>query len=390
MRLSFEIPVLVNGKTGRSASQKTVLASVPHVYDLPEYSLDEAPLALAYQQRPLGSAPQLERVEYRALDNALWTDAGNIPERGETVRLTIARDSDSTSPFFGGRHGLAKRIWDALYAAEQARRPAAQTVAPNSLVRYMVEKADTYVPEPLVNVGISSDISEQVAKQIDAYEDTLRQFCVVDGRLYRKEKEPLIRLLPDGRWLSSTIERRGHASKPSRVLGDIPRSVGWFRLDDREGMQNEASVILDRMGQPGPLSDNIGRIEIYDAALLSASPESIAIFDVADAMQRHLHESVAAGSRDPGAAMGRWFATCSNEDVALFRAFSGKMRGEPITEELPAELEEAYLTVAEGDPADFRCFTGAGNLRAFVEETARRWRDRPLTVNVSPAAHLLL
>jgi hypothetical protein len=363
---------------------------VPHVSEIVEYSVADAPLALVYQQQGLGE-PRHERVEYRAVDGGLWVDT-TVAARDATA-FSMALGTSSVPPFFAGRKGIAENIDEIIRSLGASKRPPAQTLGPNSLVVHVVEKSDEYQLQPLMSMGLQGSVDEQVVHQIDAFTSLLQNFAVIDGRFYRREREPLIRLYPDGRWLSAGVERRGHASRPIKTFDAVPRSVGWFRMDDRAGMHEEAEAILAAMGNPGPLNDRISRIEVYDRVAIQEAPEAFAVYDVADAMRRHfqavMHQDGA--SEEPGAALGRWLSKAALRDVRYFKAISGKLRGDRMSNDLPPELEEAFLAIAEDEQGEFANFSGGDRLKLYASEVARRWRDRPVTMEIfSNAPGMLL
>lgn len=379
MRLEFELPVVVRARYGRATAEKTVMGFVPHVAEIAEYDLRDAPLVLAYQQ-PGTDNPSMTRIEYRALENSLWADAGEAPS---TSTISLVMKASAVSPFFGGRNGIAENIAAVIRRLSTHKRQPAQSLAPNSLVVHVVEKTAEYRFEPLMALRLQGRIEVQVIPQIEAFEALLRDFVVIDGRVHRREPEPLIRLYPDGQWLSAGVERRGYAGHPIRVQNALPRSVGWFRMDDRSGMAEEAEMIIAAMGNPGPLNDRISRIEVYDRSMLQAAPEGLAIYDVADAMRRHFQEVLSrdGDGDEPGAALGRWLSKAAIRDVSYFKAISGQLRGDPIMDEVPAHLEEAFMAIAEDETGEFDDFTGKGQLKIFAREVARRWRDRAVTMD---------
>lgn len=378
MRLEFELPVVVRAKYGRATTEKTVMGFVPHVAELSEYQSSDAPLALAYRQAGVEGQPPA-RVEYRALDGRLWADT-QTDVSGQPFFLDIG--SDAIPPFFGGRKGIAETMKASIRRMADHKRQPAQLLGPNSLVVHVVEKGSAYRFEALMGMRLEG-IEEQVIPQIEAFDALLADFIVVDGRIHRREKEPLIRLYPEGNGLVACVERRGHAARPIRIPNALPRSVGWFRMDDRGGMIEEAEIMLASIGISGALADLIEQIEVYDRDSLRAAPEAIAIFDVADAMRRHF---LAVMSQDGdgeahGAALARWLSKAAGRDVRFFKAISGKFRGDAADDELPPDLEEAFMGVAEDETGNYENFTGSDRLKIFAREVARRWKDRPVSLD---------
>lgn len=379
MRLEFELPVVVRARHGRAAAEKTVMGFVPHVAEIAEHALVDAPLALAYQQPGLDS-PTMQRVEYRAIDGNLYAEVGTV---ASASAVAMSMGSANAPPFFLGRKGVVANLDKVMRQLSSGRWQPAKVLAPNSLVVHAVEKRAGYRFEPLMAMPLQGDIEGQVVPQIEAFDSVLRDFVLIEGRVYRREPEPLIRLYPDGQWLSAGVERRGYASQQIRTPNAVPRSVGWFRLDDRGGLAEEAEIIIAAMGNPGPLNDRISRIEVYDRSLLRASPEGLAIYDVADAMRRHFQAEISRDTdgEEPGAVIGRWLVEAPIRDVRYFKAISGKLRGDPILDDVSPELEEAFMAMAEDEAGVFASFTGTGRLKIFVREVARRWRDRPVTMD---------
>lgn len=388
MRLEFELPVVVRARHGRGATEKTVMGFVPHVAEIAEHEISEAPLSLAYQQPGLDS-PTMQRVEYRAIDGNLYAEVGTV---ASASAIAMSMGSSNVPPFFLGRKGVVANLDKVMRQLSSGRWQPAKVLAPNSLVVHAVEKRADYPFEPLMAMPLQGDIEGQVVPQIEAFDSVLRDFVLIEGRAYRREPEPLIRLYPDGQWLSAGIERRGYAGQQIRIPNALPRSVGWFRLDDRGGLAEEAEKIIAEMGNPGPLNDRISRIEVYDRSVLRASPEGLAIYDVADAMRRHFQAEISrdAAGEEPGAVVGRWLAEAPIRDVGYFKAISGKLRGDPILDDVSAELEEAFMAIAEDETGEFDNFTGTGRLKVFVREVARRWRDRPVSMDFVGKPHGLL
>ncbi|MBY3157283.1 hypothetical protein HFO56_33705 [Rhizobium laguerreae] len=379
MRLEFELPVVVRAKYGRHTTEKTVMGFVPHVAELQDYALLDAPLALAFEQQGVEDQT-MESVEYRAVDGRLWVDTGTRADEG-----TFAWELGSAAmpPFFAGRKGIADNLTATLRKMSDQKRKPAQRLGPNSLVVHVVEKGSEYRFEPLMGMRLEGDIEAQVVPQIEAFDLLLRDFIAVGGRVHRKEKEPLIRLYPEGQGLSARVERRGHAGRSIRVPNALPRSVGWFRMDDRSGMAEEAEVLLAAMDDPGSLNDLIAWIEVHDRSMLRAAPEAIGIYDLADAMRRHFLTVMSrdVDGEEPGASLGRWLSKAAGRDVRFFKAISGKFRGDVMEDELPPDLEEAFMTFAEDETGDYENFTGTDRLKIFAREVARRWRDRTVSLD---------
>jgi hypothetical protein len=379
LRLEFELPVVVRAKYGRATTEKTVMGFVPHVAELNEYGSGDVPVALAFQQTKTEDQTA-ERVAYRALDGRLWVDTGT-DAIGQTFSMDLG--SDDIAPFFGGRRGIAENLDAVIRKMSDHKRQPAQRLGPNSLVVHVVEKGAAYRFEPLMGMRLDGDIGDQVIPQIEAFDALLADFVVIEGRIHRKEKEPLIRLYPYGNALSACVERHGYAGRSVRIQSAMPRSVGWFRMDDRDGMVKEAEVMLSAMGIPGSLNDLIESVEVYDRSILRAAPEAITIFDVADAMRRHFLAVMSSDGdgEEHGAALTRWLSKAAVRDVRFFKAISGKFRGDAAEDELPPALEEAFMAIAEDETGDFETFTGSDRLKIFAREVARRWRDRPIRLD---------
>ncbi|MCS4090233.1 hypothetical protein [Rhizobium sp. BK176] len=379
MRLEFELPVIVRAKYGRATTEKTVIGFVPHVAELSEYGSSEAPLALAFRQVNAENQAT-ERVEYRAVDGRLWADS-RIEAIGQAFSMDLG--SNDVAPFFAGRRGIAEKIEAVIDKMSDHKRQPAKRLGPNSLVVHVVEKGSVYRFEPLMGMRLDGELGAQVIPQIEAFDALLADFVVIDGRIHRQEKEPLIRLYPDGNGLWACVERHGYAGRSVRIHSTLPRSVGWFRMDDRRGMSEEAEVILSAMGLPGSLNDLIENIEVYDRSVLKAAPEAIAIFDVSDAMRRHFQSVMSrdGDGEEHGAALTRWLSKAAGRDVRFFKAISGKFRGDAADDELPPDLEEAFMAMAEDETGDYENFTGSDRLKIFAREVARRWKDRPVSLD---------
>jgi hypothetical protein len=379
MRVTFELPVVVKSRIGRASVKRTVIATVPHSVDIAEVAWSEAPPALEYRQY----AHSRESVAYRGYGGMLWTDCGYDVSAAREDRYLVRRFEACRSPFFGGRKGIDTRVKDALELAAKSKHRPAQTLFPDSAVSYVADRRDSCGLEPLASMRLPDGLDAQVEPQIADFDRRVEEFIIIGGVLHRREPEPLIRLFPDGRFISARIERRGHASTPIRTTGHVPRSVGWFRIDDHRSMLEEARAILSRTGGD-PLADRIEHIKVHDGSLISSMPESIGVYDVADALRRHFHETMSSDGAGelPGSSLMRWMAKSSSRDIRYFKALTGRLRGEAIRDELPADLEEAFMAIAESEPSEFKNYTGDGVLRVFVEEVARRWRDRPMTLGI--------
>jgi hypothetical protein len=379
LRIEFELPVVVRARYGRATTEKTVMGFVPHVAELSEYGSTDAPLALAYRQYGDGDQAATH-VSYRAVDGALWVDTG-IDADGRTFSMELG--SQTAPAFFAGRRGIAESLEAVIRKMSDNKRQHSQRLGPNSLVVHVVENGSSYRFEPLMGMRLDGDIGDQVIPQIDAFDALLTHFIVVDGRIHRREKEPLLRLYPDGIGLSSCVERRGWAGRSVRLRASLPRAVGWFRMDDRAGMEQEAEILLSAMGIPGRLNDLIESIEVLDGTVLKAAPEAIAVFDVADAMRRHFLAAMSGDGdgEEHGAALSRWLSKAAVRDVRFFKAISGKFRGDAADDELPHDLEEAFMTMAEDETGDYENFTGSDRLKLFAREVARRWKDRPVSLD---------
>jgi hypothetical protein len=383
MIVDFELPVVIRSRIGRSAAELTVMGTIPYRGEIQEFERRSAPHAFAFTQfRSDGQVSGFETVEYRSAGNALFAATGwNAPAQGETVFSSLERAA-ARHPFLSSILG---EMDDIVRGVETGKRRPAQSLAPNSLVRFVVDRAAVHAFEPLVTLDLPQAAGASIAARVDAFERHLEEFAVIDGALYRREPEPLIRLFPNGPWLSAEIVRRGHAERKP-MYNPPPRSVGWFRIDDRGSMIETAELLSDRLGIREPLQDSTDRIEILDPSPLKTRPEAFAVRDVAAAIRHNFQLRMArdGDGEDKGAALARWLSKGAGEKVRFFKALAEGARGGAWDEELPESVEAAFLSIVEDRTASYEEFFAGTRLRLFAEVVARRWLERPVSIGFGP------
>nr|WP_250808343.1 hypothetical protein [Neorhizobium tomejilense] len=395
MRVEIEVPVITWGRAKSTHSHKTVFASVPRVFEIPEYSTSEAPVVMAFSERYDGD--KICRVEYFGIDGQLYTDrmAGADVEIATAFHL-FRHDNAFLHPFFSAyAEEMGKRV---DFIRRESHALAKQKMLPATFADQFENAQKTpYRFETMTSLGIRDFDEGKVQESVERFTKHMERFVIVGGNVMLREQEPIIEVRADLGSYSTELHSRIRTRPVPGPLIDVKsgwmRQVEFLSLRDHERLAERMAVLAARFSVKDPTQikgAEILDVEIDDLRYANVSSEGATLMAAAELMKRAFIDNISNYS--PSDDSDRVRAKTEAMLVALSPV------DVDIMQRLIAGLAEADETVApellEGPVADVvhayssgrsdKCFGS----RAYVEHAADaldRWHNREVGLNLSMA-----
>jgi hypothetical protein len=383
MRVTIEIPVITWGAKRANSANKKVVASVPRVFDIPEYASTDAPVVLAHvtESRDANGERSLHRREYFGIDGNLYTDRQVGAFDDLAVRLHYPRYAGGhvPHPYFGEAFA---RIHAQLHAMRKADYSAFRTaVLPSSLNKFVTGEefgaSDTQAIERLDGLSLARWGKDDVEVQVALFERRMEKFAVIDGNVVMREDEPLIAFRAEHPSPTvDVIERRESVTVRglNRWSRGGPSSWGYMSLADAGDLAGRIEALAWKMTDP---VNRVVEVEVADASYLRASSAAATLVDAAETMRRKFIAAVTVTSEDSETARARTGDVLEALDEAAFSAFKALVRGLDESDETSVSptLEGAVeLAAASGGRKNF----GDEKLLSHAIEAVEAWRNRSI------------
>jgi hypothetical protein len=386
MRVEVEVPVIGWGQAKAGHAYKDVFASVPRVFEIPEYDVSEVPLVLAYHETdPKGQA---RRHEYFGVGGKLYRDRMVSANDATATALHYQRYGKVPHPYFSATNDrYDKRIHQ---LRKESDLLAPKRMIPAEFGEYVAkghDKTPFRIPS-FQELRLKQYGEKEVEAQVVEFAKRMDRMIVVGGNLLVEEQEPIIRI--DG-----TIGL--YASRFGGYVHLRPETSQLLKLDDWNSTPPLAFVSLSEFATIGDrvalLEDrlcgrvefeySISDVEIDDARYLRASGEGATLMVVGDRLRRAFveHISQAGGESD-------YQKKCGQEklmalDPALLVIVQRLVPAlHAATEfEIPDELEQSIASILEmharNDLTDaFR----ERKLLDYASDVLQLWHDREIGI----------
>ena len=393
MRVQIEVPVVVAGRMKTSHSHKSVFASVPQVFDIPEYSLSEVPVVLAVEERfESGNA---RRVEYFGVDGLLYTDRMFGAEDEVAKALHLQRCGENgTHPFFSAVEKLVEERMHSI--RKQSLALAHQNVIPAAIHEYYENFSRVpYRFKTLKELGVRHYDEAAVEKQLAAFAKRMERMVVVGGNVLAQEQEPVIRI--GGYWdVSPEVSAGLHVRPEPEALVNVG---GWgarlpyefLPLADHDRMAERVHTIAKRFKTAKISTTEILEVEIGDPRYLTSSAEAGSLLAVADIVRRAFVEGMTVLTDDYDRAKTgteKKLLSIDPAHLALAQRLTAGIAASGENE-ISQELETAMSGIVQASACGSagKVF-GKPEVADQAAEALEAWQDRAVYVDMSPATAL--
>lgn len=274
MKIEFLVPVVTTGKPPRAKNTKTILGSVRRTVEIPEYSLDEAPLAVrcGFRGDEDYDGNQVNYRDFRQVDETLYIDLTKERALGlAQFPGRIQKWAYCEAPF----KGVGGFIMDAV---EKLPR---NTIFPSDVGNELGRQDGFHGKLPLLDeMGIADLDMETVERCIALFDREVAQLAFIDGSLHQQERSPALEVVYsgyDGKVRISPVRRDGE--KPLSVYNDEDQlsefRIALFRMDQ----MNEAVAFAGSISQKfsNPHEFYVADFANVDFDAASASVRAVAV-----------------------------------------------------------------------------------------------------------------
>ena len=386
MIVDFVVPVITYAQPQRTKAEKLVFATVTRRVEIPEYTSDEAPLAIRcrFRHDEDEDGNQINFREYRELDNRLLVDLtyelnDGILRDATSMRLA-ANDAvtridcgtmgtyDTPGPPF---RGVSKFILGSLLDLPVSERR--NRVYPSAIgSEYASNETIRSNPPELAGLNLPTFDEALVERCISVFEEEAAGLAYIDGRLHAFERPPALEVMNTGfgpgRVTAVRRDRPGPLIRYADEDGgqDIP--MAFFRIDQAEEALDFARTSMMSF------KNEIGDLYVSDSAPVDFNAVSASVHALAVALDDGFVVFAEAGH-------GR--ATLDRLTPELMTVYSTLERelkvcdDENVSEEL-VNAVETFLAMPEEETELF--ILAGADVEAY-RRTLEIWHDRPIDAN---------
>lgn len=372
MLMEFNVPVFTTAQPPRAKSAKTVLASVLHRVEIPEYSSEEAPLAIRcrFEGDDNDRGYEIDYRDYREINDRLFVDMSvemTYPLRSDYG--TIQQYDSCRVPFRTLGEHIKKRLLDLdnprsnIYPSEYAGQFARE--------RFLNKP----FPE-LHSLGLIDYNEAEVQRCLALFDDEVSRLVFVDGKLHALEPAPVI-MVNRGNGGEVTAVRRkddGPLSIYNDDSGEWNTSVAYFRMDQSEDALAFAESI------PGRFTPELQHLYVSDTAPTGFDGPAATLHSIAVSMNETI--VVFAETHDGRALLNSLTPTV----MELYNTFERELRQYDGTSDHQV-LADAVEQVLSLDEAGRKLFVPPELLQATMA-AFELWQDRPIILDARRAMTL--
>lgn len=383
MRVEVEVPVIGWGHAKTGHAYKNIFASVPRVYEIPEYDVSEVPAVLAYHETdPNG---RTRRSEYFGVGGKLYRD-----------RMVSANDATATAFHYQryGRvpHPFFSAVSDRYDKAIHLLRKESDLLAPKKMIPAEfgehVVKGSGDVPfriPTFQELSLKSYNEKAVEEQVVEFSKRMERMIVVGGNLLVEEQEPIIRIDGNMGWLGK--HEGGVHVRPE--LSGLLNFDAWYGKNplafvsfaDFEALDERVAALTARIGGSVEFEARISSVEVDDARYLRASGEGATLMAVADLLRRAFVENLTVTAGDSDYQRRNTQKNLLGTDPAVLASVQRLVISLFVAHEtdVPAELESAVASIVEIHARnDLTTSFKSRTLLEYASDVLQLWQDREI------------
>jgi hypothetical protein len=388
MRIEVEVPVIGWGQLKSGHAHKEIFASVPRVFEIPEYGLAEVPVVLAYGQAHANGTNS--RVEYFGLGGKLYTDRVVAPDDDGARVLRYPRYGGSAvHPYFTA---ISEKIGTTVHRLrKEGEAMLPKKTIPAAFGDFISNgrTGDEFVFPALEELRLKSHGEERVEAQLAEFAKRMERMIIVGGNVFVEEQEPIMRI--EGDVGSYSLRINGwvqNRPEPTRLVdidgwyGTSP--IGFVSLADFENLPSRVAAIEERTKKTVEFDTRLFDVEIDDARYLRSSSEATTLTAVGDLLRRAFVERMRPYSDGDDRGKTLLLGNLMNLNPKLLETMQKLVGGlQKATEtDIPEELEEAVATIVLHRDTDIGAMFRDQKLLAYAADVLQLWSDREVEFEI--------
>jgi hypothetical protein len=392
MLVEIEYPIVTTGIPARSPKRKTVVFKDTVIFDFPEYTAAEAPVALLVPG-PQGFLP----TEYHGIEGKLYAHPSRVPgNRFHEFVLGLRPTGDALTGHLEKsllELGQALRTRNSTSIATELYPPAVADHFAKGLAhehrRMGAPVRYDEVRLPNIEEIVVRDLDmDEIIRQKANFLSHLSEFVVLDGSYYRETPEPVYSVSVGYPDFTTGVGSDGTPPtvkivKPERG-GQIHRTqntavVAYFAADRLDDAMEYALAMKATQTDKVFEVERPGEMQVFDPACLTFDVEGETLLVMAE----HMAENVIGGMFGLGSTqlskqeLRSSLTRVSTETLHAWKRLTSAMESGGI-EELHAVVEEC-LGMRDGDGGN--PFVGFPLTVPMFEAAMRKWADREVALD---------
>jgi hypothetical protein len=386
MRVEVEVPVIGWGQLKSGHAHKEIFASVPRVFEVPEYDLSEVPVVLAYGQAH-GNGTN-SRTEYFGIGGKLYTDRVVAPDEDGARVLRHPRYGGPVHPYFAA---ISEQIGTTVHRLrKEGDAMLPKKTIPAAFGDFIANgrNGDEFVFPALEELRLKSYGEERVEAQLAAFAKRMERMIIVGGNVLVQEQEPIVRIEGDigsysmrvNGWVQSRPE-------PTRLVdidgwyGTSP--IGFVSLADFDSLPSRVAAIEERTQKTVEFETRLFDVELDDARYLRSSSEATTLTAVGDLLRRAFVERMRPYS-DGDDRKTLLQGNLMSLDPKLLETMQRLVAGlHKATEtDVPEELEEALSMIVRHRDTEMGAMFRNKRLLAYAADVLQLWNDREVDFEI--------
>lgn len=375
MRVTFDIPVVVRARPGRSVNEKTVFGYEPIAVDVPELSDVDAPVVLRYTHTAERGFEQTE--EFRGYNGSFYHHIGVQP--AGRVGFPFRRQRLDDGMFDVQMSAMANEI-DSV--SKRWGTDATKHIAPADFADAVRRRLMDCPLAPIMGLDLKGEYEASLREQVDAFRRQITGIVIIDGKFHLPEDEPLLALTPlPAAGMESRVIRAADRGKADvmTVRGMALSAFGYFRFDEVETMRVEA----DRLTNGNGARERVRAIELLDQSFFSADADLMTLIGLGTMMRQRFAASLISHGFNDDEQIARVAEVLYKLPAGHLALYQRLVNGlEEVTQTgVVDELESAITEILNLPLHQRQNFVYSQTLGYYAHNILRRWNDREVRLD---------
>lgn len=394
MRIEIEVPIVVYGKQKTSQALRWAFASVPQVFDIPEYSTSDVQNVLSITEEREEDVLRHDYFGVQGQEQLYTVRSGTYGSEEAKAFHWNRYKPEQCHPFF---ETVQEQVQERLSEVARAHNHStAKHVFPESIGTYRDEwDADhaSFRFSTLPEIGIRHFYEDSVDQQIETFARRMERFICVDGIIMVTEQEPAIGLVGYtgfGRTVRPQLILR---REPTELVNlddwSLEKPMGFLAISDFDSVDERVAEIAETLASSDLSKDaSILNVEVHDQSYLKLSGEALTLVASADLARRSFLEAIGVWHHKDAVARNVMQTKLLGLGTSQLDTFQKLVAGLQSSDESHAseELETAVSLILE-TPAPSGMENPFGNERIILHlaSSMERWQDRFVDLDVQSA-----
>lgn len=388
MRVEVEVPVVGWGQAKAGQSYKDIFASVPRVFEIPEYDVSEVPVVLAYVET--NESGKARRSEYFGHGGKLYRDRMVDPNCQFAKSFHFQRYGVIPHPYFAAASDRYSKRIHSLRKESDALAP--KKMIPAEFGEHVV-KGSGDVPiriQTFQELGLKNYNEKAVEEQVAEFAKRMERMIVVGGNLMVEEQEPIIRIDGYVGSLSGKFGAYVHLRPETDLLvkpdsWSSSTALAYVSLTEIGTLESRVAAIEGRLGGRVEFEYGISDVEIDDVRYLKASGEGATLIVAADLLRRGFVENMTPFSGESDYQHASVQKKVLALEPAVFASVHRMIAAlQTATEtDIPEALEESVSSIVEMHARkDLSACFGNRKLLEYATDALQLWHDREIGLDL--------